>query len=125
MGTAISAEKRKEFKVFTQFYEFNEKLILNMKYEREKVKKVAEGYSYVEKAFSGGDVLNGAKGEFLRSYVNGIGESDALTQIDYLNAKKQELSEFKLKSEENFKKYGSLYFKLSIMAGILIAVLLA
>ena len=89
LGTAISAEKKREFKVFSQFYEFNEKLLINLKYGREKVKKVAEGYPYVEKAINGGEVLKGENGEILRKYIEGIGESDALTQVDYLNAKKQ------------------------------------
>ncbi|MDE7086959.1 MAG: hypothetical protein K2O67_02080, partial [Clostridia bacterium] len=125
LGMAISTEKKREFKIFSQFYEFNEKLLINLKYGREKVKKVAEGYQYVEKAIKGGEVLKGENGEILRKYIEGIGESDALTQVDYLNAKKQELDDLRQKSEANYKKYGSLYFKLSVMAGILIAVLLA
>lgn len=122
---AVSAEKKREKVVFAQFYDFNEKLILNLKYGREKVNKIAEDYNYVKKVMDGGEVLKGENGAFLKSYVDGIGGSDALTQVDYLNEKKHTLQEFKQKSEENYKKYGSLYFKLSVMAGILIAVLLA
>ena len=125
LGLAVSAEKRREKIIFTQFYDFNEKLILNLKYGREKVRVIAEEYEYVKKTFNGVEVLKGEHGEFLKAYVAGVGGSDALTQIDYLHEKKVNLQNFKQKSEENYKKYGSLYFKLSIMAGILIAVLLA
>ena len=74
---------------------------------------------------NGEQVLNGDDGEFLNKYVSGIGETDAQSQVDYLNEKKVALLSYKNKSEENYKKYGSLYFKLSLMAGLLIAVLLA
>lgn len=122
---AISAEKKRQMKVFAQFYEFNEQLLVNMKYGREKVNKIASGYDYVLKVMNGDSVLKGEDGEFLSGYVSGIGETDAVSQVDYLNEKKAALLNYKNKSEENYKKYGSLYFKLSIMAGLLIAVLLA
>ena len=125
LGLAISAEKKREKAVFAQFYDFNEKLLLNLKYGREKVSVIADEYEYVKKAFNGGEGLKGENAEFIKSYVAGVGGSDALTQVDYLNEKKVSLQNLKQKSEENYKKYGSLYFKLSIMAGILIAVLLA
>lgn len=122
---AVSAEKKREMKVFAQFYDFNEKLILNLKYGKDKVGKIAEEYDCVQKVMRGDEVVKGEEGEFLKRYVEGIGESDAFTQVDYLNEKKQTLQKYKQISEEKYKKYGSLYFKLSLMAGILIAVLLA
>lgn len=96
-----------------------------MKYGREKLDKVAQDYDYVLKVMRGEKVLRGAEGDFLLKYVGGIGETDSLSQVDYLNEKKVALTDYKNKSEENFKKYGTLYFTLSLMAGILIAVLLA
>ena len=125
LGMAVSAEKKREMKVFAQFYDFNEKLIINLKYGRDKVGKIAEEFDYVQKVMRGGEVIKGDEGDFLKSYINGIGESDAITQVDYLNEKKQTLQKYKQISEEKYKKYGSLYFKMSLMAGILIAVLLA
>lgn len=125
LGAAISADKKRRFKVYSQFYDFNEKLLLNLKYGREKVGKIAEGYDCVQKVMNGNEILKGEEGAFLADYIAGIGESDALTQTDYLNEQKTRLSDLKAKSEENYKKYGALYFKLCVMAGILIAVLLA
>lgn len=125
LGLAVSAEKKREKVVFAQFYDFNEKLIINLKYGREKINVIANEFEYVKKALNGVNVLKGEHAEFLKDYIAGVGASDALTQVDYLNEKKVTLQNLKQKSEENYKKYGSLYFKLSIMAGILIAVLLA
>ena len=122
---AVSAEKKREMKVYAQFYEFNESLLLNLKYGREKVSKIADGYDYVKKIMNGEEVVKGDGGEFLKSYVACIGTTDAPTQVDYLTERKQILQKMKQNSEERYKKYGSMYFKLSLMAGILIAVLLA
>lgn len=125
MGLAISSEIKKEMKIYGQFYEFNEKLILNLKFSKEKVEVVAEPYEYVKKAMGGSTVIKSEDGEFLMSYIGDIGKTDAPTQLLYLNEKGQTLLSLKQKSEEKYKKYGSLYFKLSLMAGILVAVLLA
>lgn len=112
-------------KIFGQFYDFNEKLILNLKFNKEKIAVVAEEFDYVKKAIGGEVVVKGEKGEFLIKYLNDIGRTDAPTQISYLTEKGQTLLKLKQKSEEKYKKYGALYLKLSLMAGILIAVLLA
>lgn len=125
MGLAISAEMKKEMKVFGQFYDFNEKLILNLKFNKDKVAVVAEEFDYVKKAMNGESVVKGADGELLTRYLSDIGRTDAPTQIMYLNEKGLTLLKLKQKSEEKYNKYGSLYFKLSLMAGILVAVLLA
>lgn len=125
LGLAISAEKKREMNVFGQFYDFNEKLILNLKFNREKIGTVADEFDLVKRVMRGDQLIKGEDGEFLKRYLSDIGKTDAPTQIEYLNEKGQTLEKLKNKSEENYKKYGSLYFKLSLMAGILIAVLLA
>lgn len=125
LGLAISAEKKREMNVFGQFYDFNEKLILNLKFNRDKIGTVADEFDLVKRVMNGDQLIKGGEGEFLKRYLSDIGKTDAPTQIEYLNEKGQTLEKLKKKSEENYKKYGSLYFKLSLMAGILIAVLLA
>lgn len=125
LGLAISAEKKREMNVFGQFYDFNEKLILNLKFNRDKIGTVADEFDLVKRVMSGDQLIKGGEGEFLKRYLSDIGKTDAPTQIEYLNEKGQTLEKLKKKSEENYKKYGSLYLKLSLMAGILIAVLLA
>lgn len=112
-------------KVYAQFYDFNEKLIINLKFNRDKIETVAEEFDEVKRAMNGDEVAKGEDGEILKRYIDQIGNTDAPTQLLYLTEQGQTLKKLKLKSEENYKKYGSLYFKLSLMAGILIAVLLA
>lgn len=123
-GIVLSADRKKTMKVYAQFCEFNEKLLLNLKYGKLKVGEIASQYEYVAQALEGKSVLRGEKDEFLRSYLNNIGNTDAPSQVDYLNERGESLKKYKAESEEDYKKYGSLYFKLALMAGILVAVLL-
>lgn len=125
LGIILTNDKKKNMKVFAQFYEFNEKLLLELKYGRNKVKEIAAGYEYVQAAFDGKQVLKGEEEEFLRTYISNIGCSDAYSQVDYLNERKQLLKKYKDDSETVYKKYGALYVKIAIMVGILVAVLLA
>ncbi|MDE7256863.1 MAG: hypothetical protein K2N50_02765, partial [Clostridia bacterium] len=96
-----------------------------LKFYKDKLISVADEFDCVKKVMHGDTTVRGENGEFLKRYLSDIGKTDAPTQIAYLNEKGQTLEKLKVKSEENYKKYGSLYFKLSLMAGILIAVLLA
>lgn len=123
-GIILASDKKKCMKVFAQFYEFNEKLLLNLSYGKMKVGEVAAQYEYVRSELEGKSVLKGEKEEFLRNYIENIGSTDAHSQLGYLNERKEELKKFKTESEEDYKKYGSLYFKIALMVGILIAVLL-
>lgn len=125
LGVALSADKKKKYKTICEFYDFNENLILNIKYERKRFEEVAKGYESVKRALSGEEVLSGEQGEFIKKYLEGIGTTDALSQIGYLTEMKETLSKYRSESENNYKKYGSLYLKLCIACGILIAVLLA
>ena len=123
-GVILTAEKKKRMKVLTQFYEFNENLLLNIKYGKTKVKEIASQYEYVLSAMDGNSVLKGETDEFLQGYLQSIGTTDVASQIDYLNERKEQLKKYKEESELDYKKYGSLYFKICLMVGILIAVLL-
>ena len=125
LGIILTADKKKTMKVFAQFYEFNEKLLLNLKYGRIKVGEIASEYEYVQSVLQGKSLLKGEENEFLQSYISNIGATDAYSQVDYLNERKQSLKKYKDDSEAAYKKYGSLYFKIALMIGILVAVLLA
>ncbi|MDE6690682.1 MAG: hypothetical protein K2K04_01810, partial [Clostridia bacterium] len=72
---------KKEMKIFGQFYDFNEKLILNLKFNRDKIAVVAEEFDYVKKAMSGESVVKGGYCDFLSQYLCDIGRSDAPTQL--------------------------------------------
>ncbi len=112
-------------KAICEFYDFNEKLILNIKYERKKFDEVVREFNTVKRALNGEEIIDGEEGAFVKKYLEGIGTTDAQSQLCYLNEMKQTLGKFKEKSEQDYKKYGSLYIKISLACGILIAVLLA
>lgn len=125
MGLTLSADKKRQYRTICEFYDFNESLILNIKYERKRFEEVAKDYKNVERALAGQEVLDGEEGAFIKKYLSGIGTTDAQSQIGYLSQMKETLAKYKGESEKNCKKYGSLYLKLCIACGILIAVLLA
>ena len=77
LGIILTNDKKKNMKVFAQFYEFNEKLLLELKYGRNKVREIAAGYDYVQAVLDGKPVLKGEEEEFLQTYISNIGCSDA------------------------------------------------
>jgi len=125
LGTALAEHKKRQMKVMREFYDYNESLIFNLKYSRDKLAEVYKDFPYVSRAYLGEEVIGGEEGEFIKKYISGTGVSDAATQLDYLTEMKARLQIYKARSEEGYKKYGVMYFKLSVALGILLAVLLA
>ncbi|MCD8372282.1 MAG: hypothetical protein LUD27_03165 [Clostridia bacterium] len=111
--------------VYSELYEFNELLLLNMKFGREDMPKIAEGFTYMKELTEGKCILKGEDGDFLESYIKNLGKTDAASQIDYLNDRKVYIKKYKDESFADYKKYSSLYVKIFFMLGALIAVLLA
>ena len=60
----------------------------------------------------------------ISSYLEGIGKTDADTQISSLNAKVAEIKRFTENDCVKFKKDGSLYFKLCVLLGIVAFIIL-
>lgn len=125
VGVILSADKKKRAQVFKELYEFNESMLINLKYGKERISQVTAQFRYMPQIFEGKNVLGGEDGKFISDYVKNIGVSDSSSQIDYLNERKGTLKKLMDESEENYKKYSSLYIKISLMIGVLIAVLLA
>lgn len=111
--------------VFAELYEFNEQMILNLKFNKNPVSQVAESFRFVPSVLSGKKVLDGKDGEVISDYAANLGKSDALSQIDYLNERKAVLTKYRDESYEKYRKYSSLYVKIFFMVGVLLAVLLA
>lgn len=124
-GYLLSIDKRKKAAVFAELYEFNEQLLLNLKYGKQRIETVSKPYKYVDDIIAGKQILSGEDGEFLKNYVKNLGGTDAISQIDYLNERKNTLKKMAEESAQNYKRYSSLYIKIALMLGILIAVLLA
>lgn len=125
LGIFLSASKKKRMQVFAELYEFNEQLLINLKYGRNPVLKVAEPFKFVPSVIKGEKVLNGKDGEVLSEYIVNLGKSDAVSQVDYLNGRKAQLEKLKNESFNDYKRYSSLYVKIFFMIGVLMAVLLA
>lgn len=125
IGVFLSANKKKRSLIFAELYEFNEQLILNMKFNRDELKKIAAPYKFIPKILNGENVLTGDDALFIRQYLENLGKTDALSQIDYLTERQEALKKYKTDSFNDYKKYSSLYIKVFFMIGVLVAVLLA
>lgn len=125
IGIFLSANKKKKMLVFSEMYEFNEQLILTLKFSRSSIDKIAEPFKYVPKVLSGELTFKGDCGEVLKSYIVNLGQTDALSQVDYLTEKKAVLKKYKDESFTDYKKYSSLYIKIFFLVGVMIAILLA
>lgn len=111
--------------IFSELYEFNEQLLLNMKYSRQTLDKIAKNFKFVPDILLGKKLLDGSDAKFISDYVSSLGKSDALSQIDYLNERKAMISKLKDESAAEYKKYSSLYVKIFFLIGVLAAILLA
>lgn len=125
IGVFVSAGKKRRMQIFAELYEFNEQLLLNLKYAQNPIDKVAAPFKFVPDIIGGKSLLDGSDGEVLRDYAENLGKTDALSQIDYLNERKAVLTKYRDESQTDYKKYSSLYIKIFFLAGVLMAVLLA
>ena len=125
IGIFLTADKKKKMQVFGELYEFNEQLLLNLKFSREPLNKIAEKYQFMPEILRGEQVLEGEDREIISDYIVNLGKTDALSQIDYLNGRKAALEKRKNESAQEYKKYSSLYIKIFFLVGVLIAVLIA
>ena len=125
LGIFLSANKKKRMQIFCELYEFNEQLLLNLKFSRQPISKIAEKYKFVPDILRGQKLLEGEDGEIISDYAVNLGKTDALSQIDYLNGRKAALENYKNESTIQYKKYSSLYVKIFFLVGVLVAVLIA
>ena len=125
IGVLLSSDKKKRAAVFAELYEFNERMLINLKFGKMRLSQVAADFKFIPDILAGRRVLGGADGQFLSDYVKNIGVSDSVSQIDYLNERKPAIKKMMEESGETYKKHSSLYIKIALMIGILIAVLLA
>lgn len=125
LGIFLSANKKKRMQIYSELYEFNEQLILNLKFTKSSINKIAVPFKYVGSILDGSLTLSGSDGDFLRDYTENLGMTDALSQVDYLTERKSILKKYKEESFADYKRYSSLYVKIFFLIGVTIAVLLA
>lgn len=111
--------------VYAELYEFNEQLLLTLKFSRASVNEVASRFKIVQDILQGKIPLKGEDAEFISDYTVNLGRTDALSQVDYLNERKTLLKKYKEESLSDYKRYNSLYVKIFFLIGVMIAVLLA
>lgn len=125
IGVFLSADRKKKMLVFSELYEFNEQLILNLRFSRDEIYKIARPFRYVTDILSGKQILKKGDNDVVVEYFRNIGSTDALSQVDYLTERKETLRKKKEESAAEYKKYGALYVKIFFLIGALLAVLLA
>ncbi len=125
IGVLLSADKKRRAGVYEELYEFNERMLINLRYGGRRVGEISSGCKYMADILAGKSVLGGEDDRFLREYSKSLGVSDSSSQIDYLVERRPQIKKLRDESAENYKKYSSMYIKIALMAGVLIAVLLA
>lgn len=125
IGIFLSENKKKRMQVFAELYEFNEQLILNLKFSRASIDKVASPFRYVPSILNGEKVISGQDTDIIGEYITNLGKTDALSQVDYLTERKTILKKYKEDSFNDYKKCSSMYVKIFFLIGVTIAVLLA
>ena len=133
----VSAKRytiRKEF--YCDFYEFNKVLKNEISFSQKTIediisknRKDSEFYKCINAYYTSEKIdyeeirLDETEKEFFISYFNSIGKSDRETQIKFLDSVSDEIKhKFDLTRDEE-KQYKSLYFKMSILCGLLLFVI--
>lgn len=123
MGYLLSLKKKNKAKLYAELLDFNEKLILNLRYEQLPIKDILEGFETLKKALDG--KMESEDKAAVEEYFEMLGKTDSVSQIEFLITRRDALMQNSNNAYENYKRYGNLYIKIFFMVGILVAVLLA
>lgn len=116
-------KKKNKAKLYAELLDFNEKLILNLRYEQLPIKDILEGFETLKKALDG--KMESEDKAAVEEYFEMLGKTDSVSQIEFLITRRDALMQNSNNAYENYKRYGNLYIKIFFMVGILVAVLLA
>lgn len=70
------------------------------------------------------EIISKREYEELESFINGIGKSDCENTLSILSKEREHAHSLKEKGDDEIKKKGDLYFKLSIILGLAIALVI-
>ncbi len=137
LGVLLSSKytKRKDF--FLQFSLFNNRLQKEVSFSSASIGNITKNLSK-EKDFNQltADYFSGEKNlkilsylskeenEYFSFYLQNIGLSDRETQLSFISKVEQELNEKVKVSEEEEKKYKSLYVKLGFLFGLIMLIIM-
>lgn len=116
-------KKKNKAKLYAELLDFNEKLILNLRYEQQPIKDILSGFEMLKMALDG--KLESEDNAAVQEYFEMLGKTDSVSQIEFLITRRDALTQKSKNADENYKRYGNLYIKIFFMVGILVAVLLA
>ncbi|MBR2903094.1 MAG: hypothetical protein IKC37_00440 [Clostridia bacterium] len=139
--------RRKNF--FCQFSQFNERFLAEVSYTKRPLPKFLTAYAYkgefesllrtfyqsLTEESAGGrrtfflegnefSFLTKEQINFVRDYFQALGRGDSNAQKGYFGSVKSQLAALKEKSEIDAKKYGDLYLKLGLLAGLAALILI-
>ena len=77
IGVILSADKKKRAQVYTELYEFNEKMLMNLKFGRMKISQIAAQFRYMPDIVVGKRVLGGDDGRFIDEDIENTGISNS------------------------------------------------
>jgi hypothetical protein len=124
IGVLMGAEIKKKCAIYVELADFNDKLIMNLKFARKSIKEIIVDFPNLSKYINSsahiedGDAL-------ITDYFNSLGNSDSASQVDYLTEKSLEIKKERDVRLEKKAKYVPLYLKISVMIGVLIVVIMA
>lgn len=126
-------------KFYESFNDFNKKLKNEVYFTRKTIvsvleenqnkndffyKSVREYYHNNKKRIRNIKVFSEEESDFFNKYLDVLGVSDGISQINHIEAAENYISEKLNQSIENEKKYRSLYIKLGFLLGLLIFILI-
>lgn len=124
IGSTLKNNLKYKSQIYCQLCDFNDKLILNLKYERKSIPQILKHFKELNDLIIN-EEYDKKDDVILVDYFNCIGKTDSASQIDYLSTIGQELKREKELRLEKYNRYGPLYLKIFVMIGVLIAVLMA
>lgn len=138
IGYRLSAKYTAKKNFYSDFYDFNKALKGEVSFAQKTIKDLikngaagkGEFFNVINQKFfeKSEDFtvksLSAEQTNFLKNYLNTIGQSDRSTQLKYLDNAESAISQNLSESTEDEKKYKTLYVKLGFLFGLIILIAL-
>lgn len=124
IGTFLGADIKKKSVLYVELADFNDKLIMNLKFARKSIKEIIAEFPNLSNYINSPSYIEDGDA-FLSDYFNALGTSDSASQVGYLTEKSMEIKKERDIWLEKRAKYVPLYLKISVMIGVLIVVIMA
>ena len=120
----MGADIKKKSVLYVELADFNDKLIMNLKFARKSIKEIIAEFPNLSNYINSPSYIEDGDA-FLSDYFNALGTSDSASQVGYLTEKSMEIKKERDIWLEKRAKYVPLYLKISVMIGVLIVVIMA